>query len=207
MKENKTKKTRVRLRPEQLRPLAGEMSGWTQATKTSLQSPTKAATVPGKENNTIASISSNNKNGRNDPRARVLDRRRTSRRIGAVSGEISQSHSKRSDVIRGRTTRFSRTPTRSRRRRFRWIPERREIFDGELVNWDQENGSIRDAWENEEISNARPRASIDARRCAWFSFPFVCIIESGFSVRRCVTSRSINGRSRSGVENLRTHTA
>ena len=58
---------------EQLRPPSA-MSGWTQATKTSLQSPTKAATVPGKENNTIASISSNNKNGRNDPRARVLDR-------------------------------------------------------------------------------------------------------------------------------------
>ena len=58
---------------EQLRPPSA-MSGWTQATKTSLQSPTKAATVPGKENNTIASISTNNKNGRNDPRARVLDR-------------------------------------------------------------------------------------------------------------------------------------
>ena len=177
-----------------------------QATKTSLAIADESSNSTREENNTIASISSNNKNGRNDPRASAQSRR-TSCRIGEVGGEVSKSHSKRSDVVRGRTARFPRAPTRSRRRRFRRISERRQILDGELVDWSKENGGIFDAWENEEISNARPRASIDTRRCARFSFPFVCIIESGFSVRRCVTSRSINGRSRSGVENLRTHTA
>jgi large subunit GTPase 1 len=53
------------------------MSGWTQATKATLQSPTKGAMTSGKDdgNNTVSqSNHSNNNNGRTDPRARVLNR-------------------------------------------------------------------------------------------------------------------------------------
>ena len=61
---------------EQLRPPSA-MSGWTQATKATLQSPTKGAMTSGKDdgNNTVSqSNHSNNNNGRTDPRARVLNR-------------------------------------------------------------------------------------------------------------------------------------
>lgn len=61
---------------EQLRPPSA-MSGWTQATKATLQSPTKGAMTSGKDdgNNTVSqSNHSNNNNGSTDPRARVLNR-------------------------------------------------------------------------------------------------------------------------------------
>lgn len=61
---------------EQLRPPSA-MSGWTQATKATLQSPTKGAMTSGKDdgNNTVShSNNSNNNNGSTDPRARVLNR-------------------------------------------------------------------------------------------------------------------------------------
>jgi len=61
---------------EQLRPPSA-MSGWTQATKATLQSPTKGVMTSGKDdgNNTVShSNNSNNNNGSTDPRARVLNR-------------------------------------------------------------------------------------------------------------------------------------
>ena len=61
---------------EQVRPPSA-MSGWTQATKATLQSPTKGAMTSGKDdgNNTLShSNNSNNNNGSTDPRARVLNR-------------------------------------------------------------------------------------------------------------------------------------
>jgi len=61
---------------EQLRPPSA-MSGWTQGTKATLQSPTKGAMTSGKDdgNNTVSqSNHSNNNNGSTDPRARVLNR-------------------------------------------------------------------------------------------------------------------------------------
>ena len=155
-----------------------------------------------KEENSSSSTNSTNNSSSKDPRARVLNRDELLAELERLAVKSGKSHSKRSDVVRGRTARFPRAPTRSRCRRFRRISERRQILDGELVDWNKENGGIFDAWENEEISNARPRASFDTRRCARFSFPFLRGFASGFSVCGCVTGRSINGCARTSGKNL-----
>ena len=107
----------------------------------------------------------------------------------AVSGEISQSHSKRSTLYADEQLDF---PEHRRDRvviDFVGYPNVGEIFDGELVNWDQ--AEYRDLGKRRDI-NGSTSGSIDARRCAWFSFPSFASSRQ-FSVRRCVASRSING--------------